>query len=111
MEDKRKYNRRLVKAKIRLVHDTFGTLEAVTRDISDGGVFINLAVSPPFTVGDAIKLHFLDSAEPEAIFHATLIRVVDRGIALNFVDYEVAGVRRKIDELRAEYLAKQSAAG
>jgi len=109
MKEKRKYNRRAVVAHIRLEHEVFGVLEAYTNDISDNGVFVVLDVSPPVNVGDNISLSFLDSFRPDAVFNSSLVRITDKGWALTFVNYEIAGVRRKIDDLRTEYNAKHAA--
>lgn len=108
MEERRAYTRRMVKARVKLEHAMFGTIEAGTVDISDGGVFVGLDMSPPVNVGDDIRLSFLDSAQPEAVFNARLVRITDRGWGLSFIDYEVDGVRRKIDDLRQEFRAKHT---
>ena len=106
MKERRAHTRRLVKARVRLEHTAFGQLEANTVDISDGGVFVGLEISPPVNIGDHIRLSFLDSVQPKAVFNARLIHVTDQGWGLGFIDYEIEGVRRQIDDLRREFRAK-----
>ncbi len=107
MDEKRRFTRRIVTANVMLQHDMFGEISATTYDISDSGVFIELDVSPPVNVGDTLRLSFLDSAQPDTIFYSRLVRITEKGWGLNFIDCEVNGVRKQIDELRAEFQSKR----
>lgn len=100
LREKRNHYRRSIPARVRISHSTFGVIEAVTRDISDGGVFIELRHRLKLPIGAHIKLQFLDSARPEIGFNMKVIRENDEGIAMIFVDYELEGRRYQIDQLR-----------
>lgn len=99
IREKRIQFRKPVPARVRISHSTFGVIEAVTRDISDTGVFVELRHRLRLPIGAHIKMQFLDSARPDIAFNTKVIRENDDGIALSFVDFEVNGQRYKIDEL------------
>jgi len=97
--DKRRAQRKIVVARVRIGHSTFGVIEAFTRNISDNGVYVNLHRQPNLPVGSHIKLHMLDSAMPEIAFNTKVVRTDDRGVSLMFVDYEMRGRRYAITTL------------
>ncbi|MDZ7805428.1 PilZ domain-containing protein [Thiohalophilus sp.] len=103
VREKRFQFRKPVPARVRISHSTFGVIQAVTRDISDAGLFVDLRHRLRLPIGAHIKLQFLDSARPEIAFNMKVIRETDEGIALTFVDFEVDGRRYKIDELREHW--------
>lgn len=99
MREKRIHYRKSVPARVRISHSTFGVIEALTRDISDSGVFVEVRHRLRLPIGAHIKLEFLDSARPEIGFNMKVIRENDEGIALTFVDFELYGRRYRMEEL------------
>ena len=55
--DRRGHTRTAMSAKVKVVHDTFGTFQFSTRDISDGGVFV-VVEGEPFEpdIGDKVQV-------------------------------------------------------
>ena len=100
VREKRAQFRRPVPARVRISHSTFGIIQALTRDISDTGVFIELRHRLRLPIGAHIKLQFLDSVRPEIAFNMKVIRDTEEGIALTFVDFELAGQRYRLEQLR-----------
>lgn len=103
MREKRLQFRKTVPARVSISHSTFGAIEAVTRDISDTGVFVQLRHRLRLPIGAHIKLQFMDSARPEIAFNMKVIRENDEGVALHFVDFELEGQRYKMAELRKHW--------
>lgn len=91
MSEKRAHKRKLVNASIRLIHDSFGEIESVARDISNGGIF---AIVPPdheVAVGETLKLQLLESSDPDVIFNMQMMRHDKNDINLMFLNFEVNG--------------------
>ncbi len=93
MREKRMHFRKTVVARVRISHSTFGVIHTRTRNISDGGVYLELYNPPHLPVGAHIKMHMLDSAMPEIAFNMRVVRVDEFGVSLAFVDYEMRGER------------------
>lgn len=98
--ERRVFPRYLVNAKVMLVHGSFGELRAVTRDISDSGVFVSITPVPKLPVGSHIKMHMLDSKNPAIAFNMKVVRSTADGVGMIFIDYEIAGQRYPMDKLR-----------
>lgn len=101
--DKRAFQRHLVNANVLLVNDSIGEVRAKTRDISDSGAFVVVKPVPELPVGAHIKMHMMDSNQPNIAFNMKVVRSTDEGIGMMFIDYEVAGRRYPIDLLRKAY--------
>lgn len=97
--EKRSFHRRLVNARVLLVNGSVGEVRAKTRDISDSGVFVVVQPVPKLPVGAHIKMHMLDSTQPNIAFNMKVIRSTKEGIGMMFIDYEVAGQRFPMDAL------------
>ena len=92
--------RQTVSAPVKLSHSVFGEIKAVTRDISNSGVFVLLQDKPRLPKGAHIKLQFLGSVYPNVSFNTRVVRVADDGFGLVFVDYECDGERFSMDKLK-----------
>jgi len=92
-KEKRAFVRRVVNARVLLVNGSMGEVRAKTRDISDSGVFVLLQPVPKLPVGAHIKMHMLDSLQPNIAFNMKVIRSTAEGIGMMFIDYEVGGQR------------------
>ncbi len=100
MTNKRQQLRQIVNAPVKLSHSVFGEITAVTGDISNTGVFINVDDKPKLPKGAHIKLQFLSSVYPNVSFNTRVVRVTDDGFGLVFVDYEYAGERFSMNSLK-----------
>ena len=99
--ERRMFARRLVNARVQLAHTTIGVVVGRTRDISDTGVFVEAFPVPKLPIGAHVKMHMLDSAQPNIAFNMKVIRVEDDGLGLMFIDYEIDGERYTLDALRS----------
>ena len=106
--NKRDQLRQLVSAPVRLSHSVFGEINALTGDISNTGVFVVLNSKPALPKGAHIKLQFLNSVYPEVTFNTRVVRVIDEGLGLVFVDYEYEGQRFSMDDLKNFWSNKKS---
>ena len=100
--ERRIFARRLVNARVKLAHGSIGEIRAKTRDISDSGVFVAVKPVPKLPVGSHVKMHMLDSKHPDIAFNMKVIRSTAEGVGLMFIDYEVAGQRFPMDDLRKQ---------
>ena len=100
MDERRLHRRTLVDARVVLYHSSFSKMQGRTRDISDGGVFVVLDNATELKQGALIKMVMLESPNKDIIFNMSLVRQVQDGVALRFIDYEVEGKRYSMDELR-----------
>lgn len=100
MTNKRQQLRQIVNAPVKLSHSVFGEIKAITSDISNTGVFIRVDDKPTLPKGAHIKLQFLSSVFPNVSFNTRVVRVTDEGFGLVFVDYEYAGDRFAMNNLK-----------
>lgn len=103
MNERRRFLRKLVTARVKLTHGTIGEIVARTRDISDSGVFVAIHPVPRLPVGAHIKMHMLDSSLPKVAFNMKVTRTVADGLGLMFVDFELDGIRYAMDTLKDQY--------
>lgn len=100
--ERRGFVRRMVNARVKLVHGSIGELRAKTRDISDSGVFVVIKPVPKLPVGAHIKMHMLDSRQPDIAFNMKVVRTTSDGVGMMFIDYEIGGQRYPMDVLRKQ---------
>lgn len=91
--------RSTVEARVNISHSHFGTLYALTRDISDTGMFVLLNEIPHLPKGAHLRVQLPESANPDIIFNMRVVRTNREGVALVFVDYELDGKRYKMEKL------------
>ena len=94
-----KAKRGFVEARVNISHSHFGTLYAITRDISNTGMFVLLNDMPHLPKGAHVRVQMPESANPDIIFNMRVVRTTSEGVGLVFVDYELDGKRHKIDRL------------
>lgn len=107
MTNKREQLRKIVNAPVKLSHSVFGEIRAITGDISNNGVFVNINNKPTLPKGAHIKLQFLSSVYPNVSFNTRVVRTTDEGFGLVFVDYEYDGERFPMSNLK--YIWSQEA--
>lgn len=100
--ERRVFGRRMVNARVKLVHGTIGEIKAKTRDISDSGVFVVVKPVPKLPAGSHVKMHMLDSRQPGIAFNMKVVRATAEGVGLMFIDYEIDGQRFGMDVLRKQ---------
>ena len=91
MSEKRKYKRKLVNASVKLFHSSFGEIESIARDISNGGIFV---IAPPendLPAGSELKMQLLDSSNPDVVFNMQVVRHDKAGMGLLFINFEAKG--------------------
>ena len=84
--DNRQYERVALASRIRITHDTFGSVVVKTRDISVGGVYLiidDLSMPPPGTV---IEGQIQDEMEDRPVVRMEVVRVEPNGVGLKFLD-------------------------
>lgn len=97
--DRRGRQARSITARVNISHSLFGTLPAITQDITDKGMFVLLKEDPRLPKGAHVRVQMPQSANPEIVFNMRVDRTTDEGIALVFVDYELNGERYKVEKL------------
>lgn len=100
MTNKREQLRKIVNAPVKLSHSVFGEIRAITGNISNTGVFVNINDKPTLPKGAHIKLQFLSSVYPDVSFNTRVVRSTDEGFGLVFVDYEFEGERFPMSNLK-----------
>lgn len=98
--ERRIYRRKLVNAKVLLIHPAVGQLQTYTHDISNGGVFVLLNNQPDLPLGTKLDMRLLDSEQDKLIFKMEVARSVKLGLGLKFLGYEQNGQIKPIDKLR-----------
>lgn len=99
MADKRLYKRKLVNARVKLVHNSFGEIESITKDISNGGVFVITKPEHEVAVGEQLKMALLESGDPNVLFNMEVIRHDKGGMGLMFLSFESGGKQYEMKKL------------
>lgn len=99
MKERRQYLRNLVGTPVSISHGSFGLLMAITVDISDGGIQVRLEKDIKIPEGSHLQIKMLNSANPDISFNMKVIRSSTNILGMQFIDYELAGERHKIEEL------------
>ncbi|MEX2475140.1 PilZ domain-containing protein [Marinobacter sp.] len=86
-DDRRTHNRTAMSAKVRVSHPTQGEFVFVTRDISDGGIFI-VVESDPFepAIGDEVEVQVQGLPVSAPVLSMEVVRQTVDGFGLQFAD-------------------------
>ena len=85
--DKRNYPRTPLVTRLRLTHDSFGTVVVKTRDISQGGVYLVTEELPIPPVGTILQGQIQDDyGEERPVVKMEVVRLEPTGVGLRFVD-------------------------
>jgi len=90
-KERRIFQRKLVNAKVLLIHPAIGELQTYTHDISNGGVFVLLQKQPDLPLGTELDMRLLDSKQDDIIFKIRIARTDKLGFGLKFIGYEKNG--------------------
>ena len=99
--DNRVTDRKWIRTPVKLYSPEFGKFSGVSQDISDNGIFIEIDPFIGLETEHEQKLVFPNSANSRVIFNVRFVRSSEHGMAFQFVDYETAGVRYPMNELRS----------
>ncbi|WP_116475847.1 PilZ domain-containing protein [Zobellella maritima] len=88
MEDRRRHPRRKTTCKIRLSNEHFGPINGNIRDLSESGVFVEVATTSDFSRGMLLEAEVLDSDWDQTLPPLTMkvVRIETDGIGLEFAD-------------------------
>ncbi len=86
MSDKREHVRTPFVCRIKIGHETLGDLEAKTRDISDGGVFVSLEPEQMPPIGTVVVGQVQGLAEEAPQLRMEVVRIESEGVGLRFLD-------------------------
>ncbi|MEJ6654834.1 MAG: PilZ domain-containing protein [Pseudomonas sp.] len=89
MSNQRQHPRTMMKCRIKISHPAFGSLTAQTKDLSDGGVFIEHPALAALAVGDEVTGQVQDMPIEAPVLRMVIQRVVaGEGVGLAFLDEE-----------------------
>lgn len=88
MIERRLHERQQVDTRVRLYHPEFGSLDGVSRDMSDGGIFVLLDEVPELQPGNGESRFQCGFRNMDIVFDACCVRITDQGLALCFVEGE-----------------------
>lgn len=97
--ERRIFQRKLVNAKVLLIHPTIGQLQTYTHDISNGGVFVLLQKQPDLPLGAELDMHLLDSKQDDIVFKMSVVRTDKQVFGLKFLGYVKNGEFHTIETL------------
>ena len=98
--ERRIFRRKLVNAKVLLIHPAIGEYLTYTHDISNGGVFVLLKKQPDLSLGTELDMRLLDSKQSDFVFKMVIARSDKLGLGLRFLGYEDNGTLHSMDALR-----------
>ncbi|HEY9200295.1 MAG TPA: PilZ domain-containing protein [Gammaproteobacteria bacterium] len=91
-KEKRKFERRVLQMELELATPAGDVLKATTRDMSEGGLFIDLARAHQPMIGEVVALTPLDENDPQSqqlpSRDAVVVRQTDSGIGLAFIELD-----------------------
>lgn len=89
MSNKRQYPRTMMKCRIRITHPAIGEITAQTKDLSDGGVFVEHPDLTALAVGDELTGQVQDMPFEAPVLRMVVQRVAPgEGIGLAFLERE-----------------------
>ena len=86
MRNKRRAVRTPIRSRIRISHESFGSVETYTRDLSDTGAYLALSGDVALDIGTKIRAQVVGLPGGEAPeLEMEVVRLEDGGIGLRFV--------------------------
>ena len=86
MQDKRQHIRTRVSLTTKIIHPVLGSVTLLTRDISDGGMYLVVEGSPIPPIGDIVDVQLVGSVEKPPVCRMKVVRIEDDGIGLMLCD-------------------------
>jgi c-di-GMP-binding flagellar brake protein YcgR len=87
-KDQRRFPRKEIKVSVELTFLDEPYTIVKTRDISEGGMFIEVKSADTFPIGELVNVHYLDplNDNEDTYKDAAIVRVVEEGIAISFIE-------------------------
>ena len=87
-ENKRRHPRKEIKVSVELTFLEERYKVVNTRDISEGGMFIEMDSRGKYPIGEMVHLHYLDPLNDDEDTHkdAIIVRVAGEGIAVSYIE-------------------------
>ena len=87
-KDQRRFPRKEIKVSVELTFLDQPYTIVKTRDISEGGMFIEVKSADTFPIGELVNVHYLDplNDNEDTVKDAAIVRVVEDGIAISFIE-------------------------
>ena len=87
-KNKRKHPRKEIKVSVELTFLDEPYTIVTTRDISEGGMFIEVRPADKFPIGELVNVHYLDPLDNDSdkFKDAVIVRVANDGIGISFVE-------------------------
>ena len=87
-KDQRRFPRKEIKVSVELTFLDQPYTIVNTRDISEGGMFIEVKSAEEFPIGELVNVHYLDplNDNEDTFKDAAIVRVVEDGIAISFIE-------------------------
>ena len=101
-EERRLFRRKLVNARVLLMHPDIGELETYTYDVSNGGALVLLKSLPNLPVGTLMRMRMVDSENSEIVFRMELARTDAKGFGLKFLGFEKNNELYPMSDLKKE---------
>lgn len=98
---KRDAERKWIRTPVKLYSSDFGEFSGASQNISDTGVFVEIAPFVGLESEQEQKLVFLNSMNSRVILNVRHVRSTEQGVAFEFIDYETGGVRYPMSDLRS----------
>jgi hypothetical protein len=86
--DRREHTRTALSAKVKVCHAEYGDFVFSTRDISDGGVFVIVVDTEPFSpdIGDRVTVQVQGLPVPAPVLPMVIVRKTSDGYGLQFAE-------------------------
>ncbi len=84
-DDRRRFARIALDAKVRVDHESIGSCIFMTRDISDAGVFLLVGDDPFPPLGSSVHVRIEDLALETPVLQMRVVRKEESGFGLKFV--------------------------
>mgnify|MGYP001819206443 CR=1 FL=1 len=87
-EDLRRYPRHPMKVSVELTFLEEPYAIVKTRDISEGGMFIEVDAATKFPIGELVNLHYLDplNNDEDTFKDAMIVHVANDGFGVSFIE-------------------------
>lgn len=100
-DERRKHRRKAVSSYVRVFHPEIGSFDAVTNDISNGGILIEAnEESKKLSIADEVKVIFLNSGDVAVIFNMKVAHNSNNGMGMELLSCEKNGTVFPISDLR-----------
>ncbi len=87
-KNQRKHPRKEIKVSVELTFIEEPYTIVNTRDISEGGMFIEVNSADSYPIGEMVQVHFLNPLknDEDTFKDAIIVRVANDGIAISFIE-------------------------